>query len=121
MATKVFPEELAKLQDSQFFKVELEDKAIKGESEGGYIHARPRHTRRPRRTFTTGYTEISQVAKEQLFAFYDQVGTFDKFVYTDPTSGSSHEVRFDKPFSAKYKGIGKTALWTIQDVVLKEV
>ena len=45
MADAVFPVDLAKNQDSKYFAVEQEDNAVKGETEGGYISARPRHTR----------------------------------------------------------------------------
>lgn len=121
MADKAFPASLAKIQDSQYFSIELEDKGLKGEVEGGYTHTRPRHTRPPRRTFKTGFTEISQEQLQTLLDFYDLVGTYQKFNYTDPTSGKVYELRFDKPFSPKYKGIGKTKLWTITDIVLKQV
>lgn len=121
MANRVFPAALAAIQDSQYFETDYEDKSIKGEVDGGYLNVRPRHTRRPRRTFKTGFTEISQEHKELLESFYDEVGCYLKFDYTDPTSGKLFTVRFDKPFAAKYKGIGKTRLWNIQEVVLKEV
>lgn len=121
MATKTFPAVLADIQDSQFFQIDLEDKTLKGEVEGGYTHARPRHTRKPRRTFKTGFTEITQAQMELLVSFYDDVGGYTKFNYTNPTTGVVHEVRFDKPFGLKYKGIGATKLWNITDIVLKEV
>lgn len=120
-ADHTFPASLAEIQDSQYFNIELEDKGLKGEVEGGYTHTRPRHTRPPRRTIKTGFTEISQEQKEVLFDFYDLVGTYSKFNYTDPTSGKVYEVRFDKSFGAKYKGMGTTKLWTIADIVLKQV
>lgn len=122
MATvHTFPAALAEIQDSQFFGMDLEDKALKGEVEGGYTHTRPRHTRPPRRTIKTGFTEITQQQWQMLLDFYDLVGTYQKFSYTDPTSGKLYEVRFDKPFSGKYKGIGATKLWTVADIVLKQV
>lgn len=121
MADKTFPASLAEIQDSQYFQIELEDKGLKGEVEGGYTHTRPRHTRKPRRSFKTGFTEITQAQMQTLLDFYDLVGTYDKFNYTDPTTGAVYEMRFDKPFSPKYKGVGTTKLWTITDVVLKQV
>lgn len=121
MADKSFPASLAPIQDSQYFQIELEDKAVKGEVEGGYVHIRPRHTRRPRRTFKTGFTELTQAQWEALVAFYDEVGTYTKFDYVNPTDNQSFEVRFNKPFSGKYKGMGPTRLWNVTDIELKEV
>lgn len=123
MANAVFPAALAEIQDSKYFQIELEDKGIKGEVEGGYTHTRPRHTRKPRRTLKTGFTEITHEQKNLLMAFYDQVGTYTKFDYADPTEDGNvvYQVRFEKPFTLKYQGIGKTKLWTITDIVLKEL
>lgn len=120
MTTPVFPAALAQLQDSKYFGITPEDKTIKGESEGGYVHTRPRHTRKPRLTFKTGFTEISQQQKDQLLAFYEQVGGYTKFLYIDPTSSLTYTVRFSKPLSFKYAGIGPTRLWNVADIELTE-
>lgn len=121
MATITFPVNLAAIQDSQHFGIDYEDKGLKGETDGGYVLSRPRHTRPPRKTFKTGFTEITQAQMNELEAFYEQVGTYLKFNYTHPVKKTVHEVRFGKNFSAKYKGIGSTSLWNITDIELKEV
>lgn len=121
MTIPIFPVSLAQLQDSKHFGLGIEDKTLKGEVDGGYTHARPRHTRKPRRTFKTGYTEITQSEFEELLGFYDEVGGYTKFSYTDPTTGIVYVVRFGKPFTPKYTGIGPTKLWTITDIELAEV
>ena len=120
MTNPVFPADLAAIQDSKYFQVDLEDKAIKGEVEGGYVHARPRHTRRPRRTFKTGFTELSQTQFDALVAFYDLVGTYAKFEYLNPATGEQFTVRFGKPFTGKYAGMGLTRLYNVTEIELKE-
>lgn len=119
--THSFPAVLAAIQDSQYFQIELEDKGIKGEADGGYVHVRPRHTRKPRRTFKTGFTELTQDQYQILLDFYDLVGTYTKFAYVNPTTLVVHEVRFNKAFSGKYKGMGGRHLWNVTDIELIEV
>jgi hypothetical protein len=120
MADAVFPARLAKIQDSKFWSVEQEDNAIKGETDGGYINARPRHTRRPRMTFTTGYTDIAHADYLQAIAFYNLVGTWKVFTYVDKTTGVTHRVRFDKPPKWTYAGAGVAKIWTSASITLKE-
>lgn len=120
MADAVFPANLAKIQDSSFFSVEQEDKAIKGETDGGYVSARPRHTRRARRTFTTGYTDISHDDYLSALLFYEQVGTYKVFTYVDRTTGVTYRVRLDKPPKWSYKGMGVAKMWSCGSITLKE-
>lgn len=120
MTTVTFPAAIARLQDSKYFGLAPEDKTIKGESEGGYVHARPRHTRKPRLTFKTGFTELTQGQKDELLTFFEQVGCYAKFLYIDPTSSVQYTVRFAKPLSFKYAGIGPTRLWNVTDIELTE-
>lgn len=120
MADPVYPAELAKQQDSSKFKVEQEDNAVKGETEGGYVFARPRNTRKPRKTFTTGYTDISQALCQQLRDFYDKVGTYQVFQWTDPTDQKVYRVRFSAGPKYDYTGVGKTRLWSVSSLTLKE-
>lgn len=120
MVDAVFPANLAKVQDSQFFAVEQEDNAIKGETDGGYVSARPRHTRKPRKTFTTGYTDISHAHYLEAIAFYEKVGTYKVFTYVDRTTGVTYRVRFDKPPKWSYKGMGVAKIWSCSGITLKE-
>ena len=64
---------------------------------------------------------ITQDQMNILEAFYELVGTYSKFGYTNPATGTTHEVRFNKNFTAKYKGMGPTRLWNITDIELIEV
>lgn len=120
MVDAVFPANLAKVQDSQFFSVEQEDNAIKGETDGGYVSARPRHTRKPRKTFTIGYTDISHAHYLEAIAFYELVGTYKVFTYVDRTTGVTYRVRFDKPPKWSFKGMGVAKIWTSAAITLKE-
>lgn len=120
MSYPAFPAALAKIQDSKYFGFTLEDKSIKGEVDGGYVLARPRHTRRPRRTFKTGFTDISQAEVDLLVEFFEEVGCYSKFTYIDPATGRDYLVRFNKPFNAKYTGMGSTRLYTVSDIELVE-
>uniref|UniRef100_A0AAU6W0F5 Phage tail protein n=1 Tax=Pseudomonas phage Nican01 TaxID=3138540 RepID=A0AAU6W0F5_9CAUD len=120
MADAVFPAAMAKEQDSKYFAVEQEDNAIKGETDGGYINARPRHTRRPRKTFTTGWTDVSHATYLIAQAFYDEVGTWKVFTYVDRTTGVTYRVRFDKPPKWAYSGMGVAKIWSCTAATLKE-
>lgn len=120
MADEVFPSTLADQQDSKHFSVEQEDNAVKGETEGGYIHARRRHTRKPRKTFTTGWTDINHASYQAAIVFYDLVGTWKIFTWVDPTTGTTYRCRFDKPPKWSYTGMGIAKLWS-STVTLKEV
>jgi hypothetical protein len=121
MADALMPASLQKGQDSKYFSVEQEDNAVKGETDGGYINARPRNTRRPRRTFTTGWTDISHAVYLEAIAFYDLVGTWKIFTWTDPTTATVYRVRFDKPPKWSYAGMGIAKIWSCTGVSLKEV
>lgn len=120
MADSIFPARLAKLQDSKFFSVEQEDNAIKSETDGGYVNARARSSRRPRKTFTTGYTDIAHADYLIAQQFYDEVGTWKIFTYVDKTTGVTRRVRFEKPIKWKYVGAGIAKIWTSESITLKE-
>lgn len=120
MADAIFPAELWTWQDSQYFSVSQEDNAVKGETDGGYVYARRRSTRKPRKTFTTGWTDLSHERYLQAIAFYDQVGTWKVFTYKDPTTNVTYRVRFGAPLKWQYKGFGPTRLWTTSGVSLIE-
>lgn len=119
MSNPVFPAGLAALQDSAHFSDEQEDPAIKSEMEGAYVVTRARHTRAPRRTFTTGFTEISNANKQALQAFYAQVrGGSVIFDYVDPVSAKhgapvTYAVRFASgPLKWTVKSIGAKTFWS---------
>lgn len=112
MANPVFPEVPAGT-DSSKYRVELEDVALKTDLEGGYVASRPRHTRTPRRTFTSGYTKIPDAEKQQIEAFYNQVhGGSLIFDWKNPEDQVIYQVRFADRIEFQYEGIGFTKLWT---------
>lgn len=115
-----FPSELAARQDSKYFKVSLADKTIRGSMEGGYEHTRPRYTRKHRRTFSTGFTDISQEELDALLAFYDLVGGYKVFNWKNPANGEVYAVRFDQPPEATYTGIGGNHRYDVTNINLSE-
>ena len=112
---------LATKQDSAKFGFEQEDVGIRSEMDGGYVLTRPRHTRAPRRTWTTGFSNLSNVEKEIFEVFVNEHGTFKGFDYTVPVTGSLVNVRLKTIPKYEYLGFGSNARWAINDIVLEEV
>lgn len=115
----VFP--LATKQDSEQFGFEQEDTGMRTEMEGGYVLTRPRHLRNPRRTWKTGFTNLSDTDKATFESFYNTNGTFQSFTYSLPVSGTNVTVRFKSPPKYDYKGFGATLRWNVTDIFLEEV
>lgn len=106
---------LSKDQDSKFYTVSHENPAVRSKMEGGYVVSRARFTRTPRRMFTTGFTDISNADKAALETFWDtKKGGSVSMVWVDPVLSESIVVRFTKPLSFNYTGLGGTHLWTVQ-------
>lgn len=58
--------------DRKYYSEEHENPAVRTEMEGGYVASRPRHRRAPlRRTWTFGYTDLSNSSKKALEGFYN--------------------------------------------------
>jgi hypothetical protein len=120
MTNPVFPT-LSTGQDSSKYTRALEDVAMKTTMDGGYVVSRAKHTRAPRRTFTSGFTSIRKADKELLEAFYDTVkGGSVIFDWIDPTTQMgvsptpvTYAVRFTGEFKWQYRGIGPTELWDV--------
>lgn len=109
-------------QDSKYFKVSAEDPSIKTETEGGYVYSRPRHTRIPRKTWITGFTELDDASKVIFEAFWDTVrGGSDSFDWTEPVSQATKLVRFAGMPDYKYVGINGVHLWNITGITIEEV
>jgi hypothetical protein len=101
--------------DASKYGVKRENPAMATEMEGGYIVSRARHTRKPRKTFTTGYTEITDEDRKTIETFYEQVGGGSViFDWTDPIDKVVYQVRFNSELTLQYVGIGKTKLWNIE-------
>jgi hypothetical protein len=108
-------------EDSKKYGFDTEDVGIRSEMEGGYVLTRPRHTRKPRRTWTTGFTDLSNVNFNQFVEFWNDVGTYKGFTYVVRTSNEVVNVRFASKPSFKYSGFGKNFRWDIDDIKLEEV
>jgi phage-related protein len=116
-----FPSTLAGKQDSAKFGFEQENVGIRSEMEGGYVLTRPRHTRTPRRTWKTGFTNLSDAEKTTLETFINQQGTYKAFNYTLPVSGTIVNVRFKDMPKFEYHGMGTNLRWDVNDIMLEEV
>jgi len=113
MTNPIFPT-MDKEQDSKFYTVKQEDKSLKTEMDGGYVVSRAKHTRKPRKTWTTGYTGIGNADKQRLMDFYDEVNGSVIFDWTDPVSKAVFQVRFTSQPEFKYTGLGVAQLWDVQ-------
>jgi hypothetical protein len=114
LTNPVFPT-LTKTQDSKFYGIELEDTGLKTPMDGGYVVSRARHTRRPRRTFRTGFTDLTPDDATLLENFYDLVrGSSVVFDWTDPITTSVWQVRFIDKLSFQYTGVGISKRWDVQ-------
>ena len=108
-------------EDSALFDDSFEDKGLKSETDGGYVYSRPRHGRRARRMFSTGFTDISSEQKELVMQFALQHGTYLAFTYNIPDSAETVSVRFSKLPKAVYIGVGGNHRYNIADIELTEV
>lgn len=112
---------LANQQDSAQFGFAQEDKGLRAEMEGGYVLTRPRYSGAPRRTWKTGFTDLSNTDKQTFDAFFAIYGTFQSFNYTVPTGEGVIIVRFKQAPTYEYKGFGTNYRWNITDIYLEEV
>lgn len=113
MTNLVFPTDPA--QDAKYYEMELEDPALRTQMEGGYVVTRPKHTRKPRRTFKSGCTAITTDQRKVLEGFYDAVrGGSAIFDWADPVTGEVFQVRFKEKITFKYTGVGISQLWDVQ-------
>jgi phage-related protein len=107
MTTLTFP--FADLQDSSKYGVSQENQALASPMEGGYVVTRPRHTRKPRKTYQSGFTNLTEDQKNTLQDFFDSVfGGSVIFNWTNPTDDTVKAVRFttDTTLAFSYTGYG---------------
>lgn len=98
--------------DAAKFEIELEDNTLSQEIEGGYTVTRPRTTRRSRKKFKVGYTNLSEVDRQTLDTFWQLVsGGGAAFTWTSPQDAVTYTVRFKGTISFKYRGHGTTQRW----------
>lgn len=108
-------------QDSAKFGETPEDPTIRAEMEGGYEVTRARHTRVPRRTWTSGLTYMTEVEKAAYVTFVDSVRVGSaSFDWANPNTLAVHIVRFTKSPTYKYVGKGTDKRWDI-DFEVREV
>ena len=105
---------LASKQDAAKFGFAQEDTGMRSEMEGGYVLTRPRHTRSPRRTWTTGFTDLNNADKATFEAFFAAHGTYKAFDYTLPVEGLLINVRFAEVPKYDYQGFGDNLRWNIE-------
>lgn len=113
---------LANRQDARKFNEESEDVAVREKMEGGYVFTRPKFTRAARRTFRTGFTDLTNAEKEELDAFwYAMKGGTKIFAWKHPITGVSYNVRFQKSFTFRYTGVGSYYRWDVDEIALEQV
>jgi len=116
------PAGMTSKEDSKYFEVSQEDPAIRTSTDGGYQLTRPRYTRRPRRVFKTGFTQISEADRALLETFWNtQLGGSKSFTWTIPTTLEEVTVRFEEEMDFKYKGVGGTHYFDVTSIKLREV
>ncbi|MDT4825288.1 hypothetical protein FQZ97_585680 [compost metagenome] len=117
MTRPAFPaEELSIGVDSSTYTVEQENPALTFEIEGGYTVSRPRHTRRPRKTYAFSMVFLTDEDRVIIQDFWDLVrGGSDIFDWVDPATGNTVAVRFkgQDPLPWKYTGSGLTKRWEV--------
>jgi phage-related protein len=111
--------------DAGSFKESSENPAVAGgDTEGGYDISRARHTRRPRRTFTFQFADISEAERVILQNFWDaRLGGSGAFNWTHPITAVVYNVRFDRQMTMDFSrsGYGFNHRWDSSTITLKEV
>jgi len=114
-----------KHDSAKFKETHREDPSIDFEAEGGWIMSRARFTKRPARTFTLGFTDVTDTRKTSMVDLYnDTRGSADIITnWEHPVTREVIDVRFKKGSipSYKYKGYGGTHRWDIGEIILEEV
>lgn len=83
------------------YKLASQDSTISTTSDANYKHTRPRTTRMIR-TWTYAWNCVKPDVFAKLMSFWNQVGTFQQFEWTDPMDNETHIVRFAEPFEWQY-------------------
>lgn len=113
---------LAGLEDSKHFGVAQANPAKTSEVEGGYTISRPRYTRLPRKTWTTGFSDLTDAEKDSFTAFWDtKMGGSDSFTYLNPADAATYTVRFKGEPKIKYVGMAALRRWEITDISLEQI
>lgn len=73
--------------------ITLKDSTITSETDAGYKQTRPRNTRIIE-TYSYSWTCLTDDQVKTVRDFFESVGTFDAFIFTDYSFGNKHAVRF---------------------------
>lgn len=113
---------LSTQQDSKFFSETIADPAIGSATEGGYKYTRAKYFSSPKKTFTTGFTDLSNSDKITFQTFWETMyGGSEAFNYTNPTDSQVYIVRFLGAPTYTYAGYGSNFRWNISNITLEEV
>jgi len=114
--------ELAGLEDSKHFGVSQADPVKRAEIDGGYAVTRPRYTRLPRKTWTTGFSDLTDAQKDSFTTFWDaHMGGSDSFTYLNPADAVTYTVRFKGQPKIDYVGMAALRRWEIKGITLEQV
>lgn len=115
MTNPVFPT-LTMKEDSRFFTIEHEDPSMQTKLEGGYVVSRARHTRTPRKTFTSGLSRVTNADRTLLVTFWETTVKGGSVIWdwTCPQDLVVYSVRFKGPLKWTYTGNGPNQLWEVQ-------
>lgn len=111
--------------DSTSFQEESENTVIQpSNTEGGYTLTRPKHTRRPRRTFMFKHVDLTEAERVTLQNFWDtHKGGSLAFNWTHPVTLVVYNVRFDSQMRIRFSrtGYGTNHRYDTDTITLKEV
>jgi hypothetical protein len=104
------------LLDSSKFQPEKENPAMASKMDGGYVVTRPKHTRKPRRTFTCGFTDFTDAQRADVDAHFDAMhGGSAIFYLIHPISKETIYVRYTTDTTMQWTNAGKglNPLWSV--------
>ncbi len=114
--------ELEGIEDSKHFSVSQADPVKSAEYDGGYRVTRPRYTRLPRKTFSTGFSDLTAAQYDSFTDFWDlKMGGSLSFTYLNPADSITYTVRFMGQPKMKYVGMGYLRRWEIVGISLEQV
>ena len=109
-------------EDSSKYSESSESNAISEKTESGYTITRARFKQLRRRTFETGFTNLTEAEKLELQDFEEEVGgTITPFYWRNPQSLELILVQFMGPLNFDYSGSGATRRWDVSGIKLREV
>jgi hypothetical protein len=115
-----FEEGFIEKEDARFYSIQIDENLVEANTEGGYNITRPRSTRKPRKTFSTGFSFLGSADYDLFIEFYEFYQQFRNFTWINPATLITYTVRFTKPPKLNYVGTGPLRLYNVE-VILKEV